>query len=172
MFLLFQYWGLNISSHACLSKWSTIKLFSKTLENYIRGQGSFKDEPQNPSDRQELMKISSPHFFKKIVLVYVACMRGHVYIHAATPVCGGQMSTRSLLFSTLSFNFLSSTEFKAHESAKLPGYWAPRIFKSSLPSTGIIGMCHRAHFSKLKCLRLEERLFTRKLQALCSWDTS
>lgn len=170
MFLLFQYWGLNISSHACLSKWSTIKLFSKPLENYIRGQGSFKGKPQNPSDRQELMKTSSPHFFKKKLFLYMlhACMHGHVHIHAATPVCGGQMSIRSLLFSTLSFNFLSSTEFKAHESAKLPGYWAPRIFKSSLPSTGIIGMCHRAHFSKLKCLRLEERLFTRKLQAMCS----
>lgn len=99
------------------------------------------------------MKISSPHFFKKIVLVYGACTHGHVYIHAATPVCGGQMSIRSLLFSTLSFSFLSSIEFKAHESVKLPGYWAPRIIKSSLPSTGIIGMCHHAHFRKLKCLR-------------------
>lgn len=78
----------------------------------------------------------------------------HAYAYATTPACGGRIYRKSSAISHLIFfNFLSSTEPKAHESAKLPGSWAPRSFKAPLLSTGITGMCHQAHFRRLKGLR-------------------
>lgn len=71
--LLLQFWGLNTEPHACLSGWSTtIKLHSKPLGNYIRSQGSLKDEPQNPNGRhEELLKISSPQFKNCLVSIFL-----------------------------------------------------------------------------------------------------
>lgn len=99
------------------------------------------------------MKTSSPYFLNFFFLYMVhACMGMCICTQLLLHV-KARFIRSLLLFSNLSFNLLSSTEPKAHEWAKWPGYWAPRIFKSPLPSTGITGMCHHAHFRKLKCLR-------------------
>lgn len=94
--LLSQYRGLNTEPHACLSRRATtIKLYSKPLGNYIKCQGSLKDEPQNPNGRhEELLKISSPKFLKIVwclfsyIWIWVTTHWMYGYVQTAVPTCG------------------------------------------------------------------------------------
>lgn len=156
--LLLKYWGLTLGPHACLSRWSTVKLYSKPFENYIRSQGSLKDEPQNPNDRQEeLLKISSPLFLKIVwcLISLFSCLWCiHVWACAAVPACGGQPSIRSLLpfftlYSEIGFFHWTWSSWISYTGWQL----SPRIFKASLPSSEITGVCQYAHFRRLRCLR-------------------